>query len=96
MRSDMEFWKEVRQQVLTGQMSQRAAQKKYGLGWHTLKKILAHAEPPGYRASQPRPKRKLEPFLPIIHEMLEADEGVPATPEPRLVPGALLPGAAGQ
>jgi transposase len=69
----MEFWKEVRQQVLTGQMSQRAALKKYGLGWHTLKKILAHAEPPGYRTSQPRPKRKLEPFLPIIHEMLDAD-----------------------
>jgi transposase len=73
----MEFWKEVRQQVLTGQMSQRAALKKYGLGWHTLKKILAHAEPPGYRVSQPRPKRKLEPFLPIIHEMLEADRQAP-------------------
>jgi len=73
----MEFWKEVRQQVLTGQMSQRAALKKYGLGWHTLKKILAHAEPPGYRTSQPRPKRKLEPFLPIIHEMLEADHQAP-------------------
>jgi len=73
----MEFWKEVRQQVLTGQMSQRAALKKYGLGWHTLKKILAHAEPPGYRSSQPRPKRKLEPFLPLIHEMLEADRQAP-------------------
>jgi transposase len=73
----MEFWKEVRQQVLTGQMSRRAALKKYGLGWHTLKKILAHAEPPGYRTSQPRRKRKLEPFLPIIHEILEADRQAP-------------------
>jgi hypothetical protein len=43
----MEFWKEVRQQVLTGPMSQRAACKKYSLGWHTLKKILAHAEAEG-------------------------------------------------
>jgi len=58
----MEFWKEVRRQVLTNELSQRAACKKYGLGWHTLKKILAHAEPPGYRVSQPRPKRKLEPL----------------------------------
>ena len=73
----MEFWKEVRQQVLTGQMSQRAACEKYRLGWHTLKKILGHAEPPGYRQRQPRPKRKLEPFLPIIHQILEADRQAP-------------------
>src|SRR4029078_3468460 len=36
-------------------------------------KILAHAEPPGYRQSKPRPKRKLEPFLPIIHQILIDD-----------------------
>jgi transposase len=53
----MEFWKEVRRQVLTNELSQRAALKKYGLGWHTLKKILAHAEPPGYCASQPQGAR---------------------------------------
>ena len=34
--------------------------EKYGLGWHTLKKILAHDEPPGYRQSQPRAKRKID------------------------------------
>jgi hypothetical protein len=62
----MEFWKEVRQQVLTGQLTQRAACLKYGLGWRTLKKILAPAEPPGYRKNQPRPKPKLDPFLPVI------------------------------
>jgi hypothetical protein len=45
----MEFWKEVRRLVLTNELSKRAACAKYGLGWHTLKKILAHAEPPGYR-----------------------------------------------
>jgi transposase len=73
----MEFWKEVRQQVLTGRMSQRAACQKYGLGWHTLKKILAHPEPPGYRQQQPRPKRKLETFLPIIHQILEEDRQAP-------------------
>jgi transposase len=73
----MEFWKEVRRQVLTNELSQRAACKKYGLGWHTLKKILAHAEPPGYRTSQPRPKRKLEPFLPMIRQILEDDRQAP-------------------
>jgi transposase len=73
----MEFWKEVRRQVLTNELSQRAALQKYGLGWHTLKKILAHAEPPGYRQSKARPKRKLERFLPIIHQMLEEDRQAP-------------------
>lgn len=73
----MEFWKEVRRQVLTGELSQRAACQKFGLGWHTLKKILAHDEPPGYRQSQPRPKRKLESFLPIIHQILADDRQAP-------------------
>lgn len=73
----MEFWKNVRCQVLTGELSQRAAMKQYGLGWHTLKKILAHDEPPGYRQRQPRTKRKLEPFLPIIHQILDDDRQAP-------------------
>jgi len=45
----MEFRKEVRLEVLTNELSQRAACRKYGSGWHALKKILAHAEPAGYR-----------------------------------------------
>lgn len=73
----MEFWKEVRRQVLTNELSRRAACEKYHLGWHTLKKILAHVEPPGYRQSKARPKRKLEAFLPIIHQILEADRQAP-------------------
>ena len=77
MRSDMEFWKTVRREVLTNELSQREACRKYGLGWHTLKKILAHAEPPGYRLRQPRKKRKLGAFLPIIEQILEADLDAP-------------------
>ena len=73
----MEFWKEIRRLVLTKELSQRAACEKYHLGWHTLKKILAHPEPPGYQQSKPRPKRKLELFLPVIHEILAADRQAP-------------------
>jgi len=73
----MQNWTAIRQDVLVQGLSQRAACAKYKLGWHTLKKILAHAEPPGYRTSQPRPKRKLEPFLPIIHEILQSDQQAP-------------------
>ena len=77
MRSDMEFWKEVRREVLTNELSRRAACRKYGLGWHTLKKILAHAEPPGYRQRQPRKKRKQGAYLPIIEQILESDRQAP-------------------
>jgi transposase len=73
----MELWTEVRRRVLTKELSQRAACKEYGLGWHTLKKILAHDEPPGYRQAQPREKRKLAPFLPTIQEILTADRQAP-------------------
>lgn len=69
--------KVIPRQVLTGELSQRAACEKYHLGWHTLKKNLAHAEPPGYRQSQARPKRKLAPFLPFLQQILEADRQAP-------------------
>ena len=78
MRSDMEFWKEVRRQVLTDELSKRAACEKYGLGWQTLKKILAHDEPPGYRQSPSRERsRSWSQFLPIIHQILEDDRQAP-------------------
>lgn len=77
MRSDMENWKAIRQDVLVHGLSQRAACEKYQLGWHTLKKILVHADPPGYRRRQSRPKRVLAPVLPIIHEILESDQKAP-------------------
>ena len=77
MRSDMENWTAIRQDVLVHGLSQRAACEKYQLGWHTLKKILSHAEPPGYRQKQARPRRVLAPVLPIIHEILDSDQNAP-------------------
>jgi len=73
----MEFWKEVRRQVLTNELSRRAACKQYSLGWHTLTKILAYDEPPGYRKSRPRAKPKIDEFLPVIHQILVDDRQAP-------------------
>ena len=67
----MELWTEVRRRVLTGQLSQRAACREYALGRWTLKKILAHDQPPGYRQKQPKPKPKLAAFLPIIEHLVQ-------------------------
>ena len=77
MYVDMEFWTEVRRQVLVEGLSKRAAVKRFDISWHTLEKILKHAEPPGYRQKQARPKPKIEAFLPVIAEILKADQNAP-------------------
>jgi transposase len=73
----MEQWTEIRRRVLTGELSKRAACRDYDLSWQTLEKMLTHTEPPGYRMRKARQKRKLEPFLPILHEILAADQQAP-------------------
>ena len=73
----MELWTEVRRRVLTGEIGKRAACRQYQLHWQTLEKILAHVEPPGYRRAKLRQRPKMEPFLPRIAEILEADRRAP-------------------
>ncbi len=75
MYTDMEMWTEVRLRVLGGEISKRAACAEYEIHWDTLQKILAHSEPPGYRRSTKR-SSILDPFLPIVHEILEHDQTV--------------------
>jgi len=73
--TDMEKWVEIRRRVCNGEISKRAACSEYGIHWETLEKILTHTEPPGYRLTKRR-KSKLEPFLPIIDEILKSDRQV--------------------
>src|SRR5512138_1506167 len=73
----MENWAEIRRRVLVDGLSQRAACREYDIHWDTLRKILDHPEPPGYRRTAPRPKPKLDPFLPVNHQILEGDRKAP-------------------
>ena len=73
----MHQWTEIRRLVLTRQKSKRAICQEYHLHWKTLNKILNHAEPPGYRQRHTRPKPRLDPYLSIIHEILEQDKTAP-------------------
>ncbi|MFV1968780.1 MAG: IS21 family transposase [Pirellulaceae bacterium] len=75
MFTDMEKWAEIRRRVLNDEISKRAACAEYEIHWETLQKILTHSEPPGYRLAKPR-RSKLEPFLPIIDEILKNDPKV--------------------
>jgi transposase len=75
--TNMEQWAEIRRRVLTGELSKREACREYDLHWQTLKKILSSAEPPPFRPKVPRAKPRLGPFLPVIHQILEADRQAP-------------------
>jgi transposase len=75
--ADMERWTEIRRNVLTGAMSKRQACAHYDIHWLTLQKILNHDEPPGYRRSKPLRRPTIEPFLPAIQALLDADKTAP-------------------
>ena len=53
----MEDWTDIRERVASGKVSKRAILRETGMHWKTLKKILTHSEPPGYRLRQARPQQ---------------------------------------
>ena len=73
----MENWAEIRRRVLVDGLSGRAACREYKIHWKTLQKILDNPQPPGYRRTKPRRPSILEPFLPVIHQILEDDKKAP-------------------
>jgi transposase len=75
----MEQWSEIRRKVLVEGVSRRQIYREYGVGWRTLEKMLAHAEPPGYRREVPRARPKLGAFVGVIDGILAADAD-PSTP----------------
>ena len=75
MYTKMQQWTEIRRRVLSGEISKRAACREYSIHWDTFQKMLTHVEPPGYRQSKPRGS-KVEPFVPIIHQILKEDQHV--------------------
>jgi transposase len=74
----MELWSEIRRRIKTGELSIRQASSEYGLNFRTVRKIVQHAEPPAFRIPQPRAKPILDPFLPLIRQILEDDRHAPA------------------
>jgi transposase len=75
--TDMENWAEIRRRVLVDGLSKRAACREFDIHWDTLAKILLHPEPPGYRRDKPRPRPKLDAFLPALHQILRDDKKAP-------------------
>jgi len=61
--TDMEWWTKIRLEVSREESSKREVLRREGIGWDTLKKILRHPEPPGYRLKEPAPSRGSAPTL---------------------------------
>lgn len=77
MYTQMKFWTQVRRYVLVEGHSKRSACRAFSIHWDTLTKILEHAEPPGYRQSKPKSAKKIDRFLPVLHQWLEGDRQAP-------------------
>ena len=73
----MDWWTNIRLEVLRGETSKREILRREGIHWETLKKILAYSERPGYRTENPRPKPKIGPFLEQIAQIIEDDKHLP-------------------
>ena len=57
-------------------LSQREAASRFGIARATVRKMLRHSAPPGYRRRQPPKRPKLAPFTDIIDRILEDDRTV--------------------
>ena len=77
VHTDMEIWTEIRRKVLVEGASKRSIRRDYRVSTRTLEKILANAQPPGYRQRITRTKPMLGQFLGVIDEILEADKAAP-------------------
>ncbi len=67
----------MRRYVLTQGHSKRSACRKFDIHWQTLEKILEYPEPPGYRRVKQVGEKKIDRFLPILHQILEDDRKAP-------------------
>ena len=72
---DMYF--RVRRACLVDGMSIREASRVFGLHRDTVRKMLSHPVPPGYRRKRPPHRPKLEPYTGVIDGILEDDRSAP-------------------
>jgi transposase len=73
----MQLWADIRRRVLVENVSKRQILRETGMHWRTLEKILAHPEPPAYRAPAARARPKLGPYLDRIARILDEDKDCP-------------------
>ncbi len=74
----VELYARVRRAVLVEGRSEREVAREFGLARETVRKMLRHSVPPGYRRKEPVKRPKLGPWLGVIDAILEEDKQRPA------------------
>jgi len=77
VHTEMDWWTKIRLEVSREESTKREILRREGIGWDTLRKILEHPEPPGYRLKEPRPKPRIGPYLERIAQIIEEDKALP-------------------
>jgi len=72
----VDLYSRVRRACHVDGMSKSAAARLFGINRKTVAKILKHSVPPGYRRAIPPVRPKLDPFIPVIDQILEDDKRV--------------------
>ena len=72
----VDLYNRVRRACHVDGMSKSAAGRLFGIDRKTVAKILLHSVPPGYRRTALPVRPKLDPFIPIIDQILEDDKRV--------------------
>ena len=72
----MDLYRRVRLACHLENLSEREAAARFGISRETVRKMLAHSVPPGYRRSRPPKRPKLDPFTSIIDRILADDLAV--------------------
>ena len=73
----MDMYLRVRRACLVEGMSIREASRVFGLHRDTVRKMLSHPVPPGYRRKRPPHRPKLESYTGVIDRILEDDLSAP-------------------
>lgn len=73
----VDLYSRVRRACHVEGMSKSEAARVFNIDRKTVGKILEHSVPPGYRRSKPPARPKLDEFIPIIDQILEADRALP-------------------
>ena len=73
----VELYGRVRYAVQIEGLSERAAARRFGLDPRTVAKMVRFSVPPGYVRKKAPAKPKLDPFIPVIDNILRDDKSRP-------------------
>ena len=73
----MELYARVRRACMVEGMSIREAARVFEMHRDTVRKMLKHSVPPGYRRQSPPRRPKLDPYGGVIDRILDEDGSLP-------------------